>query len=278
NDAIVKLVARQYPLGEVIFVRGLLTCLLVGVLLTLLGHAPALRFTLNKVVIARSCMEALSTLLFTSALVRMPLASLSTIVSVAPLVLTAFSVIAYKEQVGWRRWTAIAVGFAGALFVVKPTPGSFDVWALLGLACAFSSAGRDILTRGLPFGIPSILVSFSSAVAVTLVGACLGLGETWRAMHWEAVGLLAVAACFLASANFFVVLAYRGVDIAAVGPFRYSNVVWAGLAGFLIFGEIPDRWAALGAALIVGSGIYSLHREAVRARELRAAAQAAKSP
>ncbi|MBX6426420.1 MAG: DMT family transporter [Variibacter sp.] len=267
NDAIVKLVARDYPLGEVIFVRGLMTCLLVGTVLALLGHFGSVRFAWKRVVLARSGFEALSTLFFTSALVHMPLAALSTIILVAPLILTALSVLLFKEAVGWRRWAAIAVGFAGTLFVVKPTPGAFDAWALLGLACACTSAGRDLLTRRLPPGTPSLVVSFGAAVAVTLVGAAMGFWEQWRPMAWPGLALLALAAVSLAAANFFMVLAYRGVEIAAVAPFRYCILLWAGLAGYFVFGEVPDRWSAVGAALIVASGLYALHREAVRARE-----------
>jgi drug/metabolite transporter (DMT)-like permease len=239
----------------------------VGGLVVALGHLGTIRFAWNRVVAVRALVEGLSTLLFTTALVHMPLASLSTIVSISPLILTAISVVLFKEIVGWRRWCAIATGFAGALFVVKPTPGAFDAWALLGLGCAFASAARDLLTRRLPLGIPSIVVSFSSAVAVTGVGVGMGFWEEWRPMERDAVAFLAVASLFLAAANFLVVLAFRGVEIAAVAPFRYTVLLWAGLAGFLAFGEVPDRWSAVGAALIVASGVYALHREAVRARE-----------
>ncbi|MCC7346057.1 MAG: DMT family transporter [Variibacter sp.] len=267
NDAVVKTVARVVPLGEVLFVRGLMTSLLVGTVLTALGHFGSLRQAGHRVVLARSMAEALAALLFTSALIHMPLADLSAIVMISPLVITALCVVLFKESVGWRRWSAIAVGFAGTLFVIKPTPGSFDAWALLGVACAFAAAGRDILTRRLPAGIPSIVVSFMAAVAVTIVGALLGLGESWRPLTTQELVLLAMGAVALAAGNFFVVLAFRGVEISAVAPFRYSILLWAGLAGYLVFGEVPDRWSAAGAALIVASGVYALHRERVRARE-----------
>lgn len=269
NDVIVKVVARELPLGEILFVRGLMTCLLVGSILVMLGHFGSLRFAAHPLVLLRSGFEATAALLFTSALVRMPIAELSTIVLVSPLIITALSVILYGELVGWRRWCAIAVGFAGTLLVVKPAPGSFDAWALVGLACAFASAGRDLSTRRLPPGIPSIVVSFMAAVAVTVVGAVMGVFETWRPVAAGELGLLAVGAVCLAGGNFLVVLAYRDGDVSAVAPFRYSLLLWAGLGGYFIFGEIPDRWSIAGALLIVASGIYALHREAVRARAAR---------
>ena len=268
NDAIVKVVAREAPLGEVLFVRGLMTCLLVGALLTGFGLFWELRHARHRLVLVRSGMEALAALLFTTALLHMPLASLSTIVLISPLIITALSVLLFGEIVGWRRWTAISLGFIGTLFVIKPTPTAFDAWALVGVLCAFTSAGRDLLTRRLPSGIPSVVVSFMAAVSVTLAGALLGIWEVWRPMAAPELMLLALGAFFLAGGNFLVVLAYRDVEVSAIAPFRYSLLLWAGIAGYVVFGELPDRWAFAGAALIVGSGIYALHRERVRAREI----------
>lgn len=273
NDSIVKLIARTYPLGEVLFVRGLMTSILVAGILIALGHWRAFPLANNRIVYARSGLEALAALLFTSALVHMPLAALSTILLIAPLIITAMSVLFYGEVVRWRRWTAITVGFAGTLFVVKPTPAAFEAWALLGIICAFASASRDLLTRQLDPRIPSIVVSFLAAVAVTIAGLLLGLGEQWSALGLEETGLLAIAAVLLASGNFLIVLAFRDVEISVVSPFRYVIIIWSGLAGYIVFGELPDRWALIGALLIVGSGLYALHREAVRGRT--AAAEAA---
>ena len=131
NDVLVKFAAQDYPLGEVIVVRGLFTIALVGGVLVALGHAPALRNITNPPLIGRTLLDAVAVLCFTAALVHMPLANLSAINLTVPLIITALAVVIYKEPVGWRRWTASAVGFAGTLFVVKPTPASFDVWALL---------------------------------------------------------------------------------------------------------------------------------------------------
>ncbi len=268
NDAITKFVAREYPVGQVLFVRGVMTTVMVGALLIAWGYTRALRRGANGLVCARAVLEALAALLFTSAVIHMPLASLSTILLVSPLIITALSVIFYKEIVGWRRWTAIAVGFIGTLFVVKPTPSAFDAWALVGLVCAFISASRDTLTRRLDPGIPTIVISFMSAVSVTIAGALLGLTEQWPAMPSTPLSLLAIAAIFLATGNFFVVMAFRGVTVSLIAPFRYSALLWAGLAGYVGFSEIPDRWSLAGALLIVGSGVYALHREAVRGQEV----------
>ena len=108
-----------------------------------------------------------------------------------------------------RRWTAVAVGFAGVLLVVKPTPASFDAWALLGLACAFVSASRDVITRHLQPSVPSLIVSLATALAVMGGGLLMGLRETWRIMDTTPIALLAVAAVLLAIGNLLVVVAFR---------------------------------------------------------------------
>ena len=232
NDTIVKIIARSCPLGEVLFARGLMTCVLVAAVLASFGHFSALRAALSGVVVIRSGFEAMAAIFFTTALIHMPLAELSTIILISPLVITALSVLLLGEIVYWRRWTAIAIGFAGVLFVVKPTPSAFDAWALLGVLCAFASASRDLLTRRLDPGTPTLVVSFAAAAAVTVTGLLMGLWEAWRALSLGEVGLLAVAATFLATGNFLVVVAFRGPEISVVAPFRYSILLWAGIAGF----------------------------------------------
>jgi drug/metabolite transporter (DMT)-like permease len=271
NDALLKLAAQSYPLGQVIVVRGVFTILLVGTVAASLGHLRVLaRAVKDRALLGRTCLDAVAVIMFTSALVHMPLANLSAINLTTPLIITAMAVVLYQEPVGWRRWTAIAVGFAGTLFVVKPTPATIDVWALVALVSAFASASRDLATRLVSPTIPTIVISFMAAIAATCVGLMLGLFEQWRPMAPRDIGIVAMAGVGLAIGNFLIVMAFRGVDISAVAPFRYTFLLWGGLAGYIAFGEIPDRFALIGAALIVGSGLYALHRERVRRRTITA--------
>ena len=109
-------------------------------------------------------------------------------------------------------------------------------------------------------------------VGKLLMEPIMGLFEEWRPMAWADVGMLAISATFVASGHFMVVVAFRGtVDVAAIAPFRYTLLIWAGLCGYLAFGEVPDRYAIMGSLLIVGSGLYALHREVVRRRTIAAA-------
>ena len=270
NDVLIKFAALEYPLGEVLVVRGLFTIALVGSVLIGLGHLRALRNVTHPPLVGRTVLDAGAVLCFTAALVHMPLANLSAINLTVPLIITALAVVLYREPVGWRRWTAIAVGFTGTVFVVKPTPGSFDVWALVALGSAFISASRDLTTRHVRSDIPTIVISFMAAVAATGVGLVLGIWEEWTPMAGMTIAYCALAGATLGLGNFLIAMAFRGVDLSAVAPFRYTFLLWAGIGGYVAFGEVPDRFALIGAALICGSGLYALHRERVRRRTITA--------
>ena len=271
NDMLMKLTAQRNPLGEVIMVRGVIATLIVGCIVIGMGQVSALRMAATRPVLWRTAFDGAALLLFTSALIRMPLADLSAINLVSPLIITGLAVVLFGEEVGWRRWTAIAIGFLGTLLIVKPTPANFNVWALLGIACAFSAAIRDVITRQLPATIPTIGISFMAAFATVIIGGVMYFLEDWRPMALLDVGLLAIAAALIAAGHFMIVIAFRGVDVAAIAPFRYTLLIWAGICGYLAFGELPDRYAIMGSALIVGSGLYALHREVVRRRTVAAA-------
>jgi drug/metabolite transporter (DMT)-like permease len=271
NDMLIKLTAQRYPLGEVITVRGVIASLMVGTILIASGHLRTVRLAGDRLLIFRTLLDGAAMVLFTSALVHLPLAELSAINLVSPLIITALAVVFFAEEVGWRRWTAIIVGFIGTLFIVKPTPAAFNAWALLGIACAFAGASRDVITRHLDAGIPTTLISLMAAAGSAVIGAMMGTFEQWRAMAAIDVGVLTISATFVAIGYFLIVIAFRGVDVAAIAPFRYTLLIWAGICGYLAFGEVPDRFAIFGAALIVGSGLYALHREVVRRRTLAAA-------
>jgi drug/metabolite transporter (DMT)-like permease len=272
NDTFVKLVARELPFGEVLFLRGALSVAIFIVAMGLTGDLSRLASAARPSVMWRALFDALGTVFFIAALVNMNIADLSAVVMTSPLILTALAAVTLGDRIGWRRWSAIGVGLAGTLFIVKPGAGAFDAWALAGLAAAFFSAGRDLTTRRIDPSIPSLAVGLYGTIAVALAGVAIGLTERWTMPNAGQWGYLAVASAFLGLGTYLVVHAFRGVEIAAVAPFRYTLLIWMGIAGYLAFGEVPDRWAFVGAALIALSGLYALHREAVRRRELAARA------
>ena len=270
NDVLVKQILLTYPAGQVIFVRGVMTSLLIGAFAIWFGHGKALRSAMSGRLASRSLCDGLSTAGFIAALAHMKLANIAAVLQIAPLIITALSVLVYREAVGWRRWSAIGVGFAGALLVIKPIPSEFNIWTLVAVASALAAAFRELLTRQIGQRAPVLVVAFWAAVAITLCGLAFLPIEHWRAFTAPDLFQLFVAAIFVGLAIYLLALGFRGVDLSVVAPFRYTYLITSALGGFLVFREVPDQWTVAGAVLIVGSGIYLLHREAVRRREITA--------
>ena len=270
SDALTKLASKTLPLGEVLAVRGLFTVLLIGSLLVLLGQIRYLRAAMTPLILGRSAFDAISSGCYVAALIHMRIAEVASVVMIAPLILTALSVIFYSENVGWRRWCAVALGFVGVLFIVKPTPSAFNAWALVALIGTTLGASREILTRRIDTSMPTLVITFVSVTLLTAVGCAIGATEHWRTIGWQEIAYLSVAACFYSGATYLTVLAFRDVIVSSVAPFRYTFLIFASIAGYLVFRELPDGWSVFGAGLIVASGLYALHREVVRRRELTA--------
>ena len=222
NDVLVKHILRTYPIGETIFLRGVMCTLLLGGFVLALGHGRTLYTAMSPKLAWRSVFDGLSTAGFIAALAHMQLANLAAVLQIAPLLIVAISVMLYGEEVGWRRWTAIGVGFAGALLVIKPLPSEFNIWALVGAGSALTAALREIQTRRIGHGIPVIVIAFWGAVGITLFGTFFAAGEQWRMFAPADLLQLFVAAVFVTLAIYLLALAFRDVDLSVVAPFRYS--------------------------------------------------------
>ncbi|MEY4981834.1 MAG: hypothetical protein RIR62_100 [Pseudomonadota bacterium] len=271
NDTAMKAAMQHLPLWQAIAMRGLLT---LGPLMLVAHLAGGLRLRLPRhdavVVGIRSLAEVASTLLFLAALIHMPIANLSAIMQSLPLAVTLAAALVFGERVGWRRMTAILVGFAGVLVIIRPGPAGFDIWSLMGLASVAFVVLRDLATRKLSRAVPSASVAVFASIAVT--GTALGLSPLsgWVMPTARDAGLiLAAAACLVVGYN-FVIMVMRVGDIGFVAPFRYTSLLWAIVLGWLVFGTLPDGLTLFGAALVVGSGIFTLWRE----RRLSLAARA----
>ena len=207
----------------------------------------------------------LSTYLFITSLRYLNLADAVAITFSGPLFLTALATPVLGERVGWRRWAAVGVGFVGVLAMTRPGGEGAQWAALMPLGAALSSASRDMLTRRMTITESSVSMLCVSSVAVTLSGlASPPLG--WRAMDPGDVGVLAGAALFLGLGQFLLIEAFRFGEAVVVAPFKYANLLWGLLFGYLFWSHAPDRWTLAGAILVIGSGLYIFHRETLRRR------------
>jgi drug/metabolite transporter (DMT)-like permease len=271
NDTLLKLLSQELPVGTLIFVRGVFASLVLFAATAFSGALPKLPQMFSRNVIIRSFTDVISTILFISALVHMPIGNLTSVVQAAPLAVTALAAIVLKERVGWRRTLAMATGFLGVMLIMKPSTGGFDRYSVMALMVVAGVAGRDILTRRIPASVPALIVALANSIFVVIGAFGLAWLEGGLVMPsgYQMVHL-AAAGVFLSLGYLFMVQTLRYADISASATIRFSVVLWALLSGVAIFGEWPDRYAIVGILLIVGAGVYTLHREA-KLRKQRAA-------
>lgn len=266
NDTFVKLASGYgLPSSQIMAVRGVMALLIFSSVLATGGLARQLRGISHPLVLIRALIDALVAICFIWSVKFLPLADITAIVLASPLFATALSAVILQEKVGWRRWAAVLTGFAGMLLVAHPSTEGFQLPGLLALVSAFGVAVRDMLTRRLPAQIPSTSPAFATTVATAALGfASVPLYGPWVTQGGNATAFLLAAAVFLIVGNLLVAQAFRNVDILTISPFRYTSVLWATLLGYAAFGTVPDKLSIAGIALIVGSGLYTLHREKVR--------------
>ena len=267
NDTFTKLARVDLPVGEILFIRGVFAGIVSLVLVIAFGETRNLHLALRAPVLARACMEAAVAFTFILAIGHMPLADLTAIMQTTPLLIALYCALTGIAPMGPRRWAAVVVGFLGVLLVVKPGGAGIGLDTALALGSAVLVASRDMVTRRLDPAIPSVVVLCATSVIVGSAGAALSLVESWKPVSGGTVAMLGAAGVCVAIGHLCAIIAFRGVDVAVVSPFRYSVMLWATLAGFTVFGDVPDVAALCGAALIAGSGLYTVHRERIRAVE-----------
>jgi drug/metabolite transporter (DMT)-like permease len=266
NDTLVKLARVHWDAGQVMAVRGLMALLLMSIWLKLSGTADRIGLVLRPVLLRRGLLEAAIATAFITALGAIPLAEITSILMLAPLMITALSMVFFGEKVGWRRWSAVFVGFCGMLLVVRPGGQIAPPFALsLAFASVIGVAMRDITTRQIPVEIPSSIIAITSIFGTLFAGLALSAFDTgWQPATPYLLGLMAGAAFFVMLGNYAIIEACREVELSVVTPFRYVVIVWAVILGILVFGDWPTPLALAGIALIGASGLYTLHRERVR--------------
>lgn len=272
NDALMKSVFDSLPLGQAMVVRSLFA-LAIGLLAAWrLGALGRLRALVHPIVLLRTGFDSLAALVYLTALTSVALGALVATLQATPLIATALAAILLREPVGWRRWTATLIGLLGVLVIIDPLNGGVDVYALLGLLAALLAASRDLVTRRAPKEVPTILIAIAGVVGNLLVGLALAPTERWGPLSGGEIWPLVLAAFGVVGGHFFVSQAMRTGEVAAVAPFRYSIVLWAMAGGWLLLGEVPERRALLGAAILIAAGLYTLRRERVRKTRVSARA------
>jgi drug/metabolite transporter (DMT)-like permease len=262
EDTFIKLLSARLPATQILFSVGFGGALITLALAVTLNVNLADKILLNKHVISRTIADLFGALFFTSAMVLIPMSLLASILQATPLFVTLGAAILLGEKVGWRRWSAIFIGFLGVIIILQPGYGSFQLASLLGLAAVLCLALRDVVTRDMATEIPTLTVTFYACLAMGSAGfiAYPFFGTPIMPTTFEAIVLVCAAIIGL-TGYFLIVLATRKGDVSVIAPFRYSRLLFSlGLAS-LILGEMLTLPILLGGLLVVSSGIYTFGRE-----------------
>lgn len=261
GDTLMKLASTSLPTSELLFIRGSIITIVALIGATITGALRELRHVWHRPLALRVVGDVSSGWFFQSALARLPYADLTAITQLGPMAITAASALFLGERVGWRRWTATAVGLIGVLIIIRPGGASFNWWALVGIATVLCTALRDLSTRFIDRRAPAILIMFLSAGGVTLAALAVAPFSNWGLPTGLLMLKLAGASIFSLLGQLGLILAMRTGEVSAVVPFRYTIILFSILSGIFVFNHFPDALTLLGIAIVTGAGLYTFYRE-----------------
>jgi drug/metabolite transporter (DMT)-like permease len=263
EDMFIKRLTADLPVGQIVMMIGLGGAVIFGAITRAQGRRLWSRDLLTRPVLLRNFGELTGTMGFVMAIALTPLSSASAILQATPLAVTLGAAVFLGEPVGWRRWSAILVGFAGVLMVIRPGLAGFEPASLFAVMAVIGLALRDLATRAVPRAISSMQLSTYAFATLVPTGALLlplGVAPVMP-LGGEIRDLVLALVCAVA-AYYAIVAAMRVGEVGVVTPFRYTRLVFALIIGVAVFGERPDAWTLIGAGVIVASGLYTLLREA----------------
>ncbi|MSP67689.1 MAG: DMT family transporter [Alphaproteobacteria bacterium] len=260
NDAIIKWLTAGYPVGQIMFLRGIFSFLPLVILVWRSRGLHELRMHDPRGPLLRGALVVAGTFLFMTSVSLLPLADVVAIVYAGPLFVTALAALLLGERVTRRRWLAVGIGFGGVVLMVHPSGEGFRAAALVPLAAALAGALRDIVTRRISRQESSLAVLAVTTVMVTLAGS-LTLPFGWQPVAWFDLGLFALGGCLISGAHFLMIESFRLAEAAVVAPFRYSSLVWAAALGYAVWHYVPGPWVLAGAGIVMASGLYIWHDE-----------------
>jgi len=274
EDALIKHLSTWFPTGQILLALG------IGASAVFAGLAIANRQPLfsrqawRAASLLRALSEAVAATAFVTALALVDISTVAAVFQATPLAITMGAALFLGEEVGWRRWSAILLGFTGVLLIIRPGLEGFDPAALFVLVAVAAIAVRDLSTRFIPGEVSSLVVSFQGFASVIVSGLLLLWlqGDGLVAAEPRHYGLIAATLLFSVLGYYAIVQAMRVADASALQPFRYTRLVFSMITGMVFFHERPDALTFVGAVLIIGSGLYTFLRERQLIRAARRAA------
>ncbi|MCG8360647.1 MAG: DMT family transporter [Kiloniellales bacterium] len=259
-----KYLVALYPVGQVVWGRYVFHLLFAAVIL-----GPALKRAARtehlKLQLIRSALMLGASAFYFAGVQLIPLAEANSIASTTPIFVVMLAPLLLGEQVGPRRWLGVAVGFVGALIIIRPGSGLMDFAVIFLVASALCNAGYQLTTRQLG-GRDEPLTTLFYTAAVGSLASSAAVPFIWEPVDASGWMLFALIGAFACIGHFTLIKAYQATAASTVAPYGYANLLWAVAFGFVVFGDLPDVTTVLGAGLIVASGLYILHRERLAAR------------
>lgn len=263
EDMMIKVISGTLPIGQIIGLLGVGGAVVFGTICKLQGRRLLDPQLLTRTILFRNVAELVGTLGFVTAIALTPISTASAILQATPLIVTFGAAMFFGETVGWRRWSAIGVGFFGVMLIIRPGTDGFNYLSIITLIGVFGLAMRDLATRSVPKETSSMQLSFLAFL--TLVPTALILtwvfDTPWIMPSLKIWGMLGASIVIAVLAYYAVVAAMRVGEISFVTPFRYTRLVFALFIGVLAFKEEPDTMTLIGSVIIVASGIYTVWRE-----------------
>ena len=261
NDAFVRLAGDSLPLAQILFLRGLITTV---VLLTFAIYGGIFSVKVSKKdklrIFFRSIAEALTAYFFLTAVMNMPFANVTAILQILPMAITLAAAFIFKEKVGIIRISLILIGFLGVILIINPSADSFNLYALYALISVFLITIRDLITRKLSIKVPTLLPTVSASIGVLFFSVILLINTPLQPLNSQNSLFVLLAAFFIVFGYYTAVLVMRSGEISFISPFRYTAILFALILGFIFFDEKPDLTAFLGIVIVMLAGIVLMIR------------------
>lgn len=257
NDALIKLAAESLPLFQSIFLRGCWVCVILAVINASKGTLADLRRHFSRPIAIRLASETLGTICYLSALTRLPLADLTAVLQIVPLIVVFVAARLLREPVSPQRVAAVSLGFFGVLLVVKPGAASFNGWYFLGFLTVLLIVTRELATRRINDAAPTQVVALMTGISITGMGLVLSAFEGWEPLALVPVLTLIGAGVFLTVGYVASVATVRIGDLSFSAPFRYTVIVFSIILQIVVFGQIPDLLTFVGSAVVAGAGLWA---------------------
>ena len=262
NDAVIKSLGGVLPIFQTVAVRGGIVVIVLAIMVMRSGwRVQELRRRDKMILLLRVAAEVGAAFFIVTALFNMELANMTAILQILPLTIPLAAFIFLGEPLGWRRLLAIFIGFLGMLFIVKPGSDGFNVYSLFCLAAVICVTISDLTARSLGAKLSSQEMSLFAAIGVFGAASVAMMFEPWVAISLTSWAALCGSSLTILLGYLVSVYAIRTGDVSFTAQFRYIGLIAALILGYVFFGEWPDRLALMGAAIIGGTGAFTLYRQ-----------------